>query len=243
MKRFDFRGTPILINSRDRLSYLVKLIDWLLNADHYNIYVVDSASTYPPLLAYFEDIGKSVQVVRFTDNVGPQCVWERKLIQMLDIDTPFVVTDPDVLPTETCPYEFLEYYWEILCAFPEMTKVGPALVVSDLPDHYRWKKEVVTWETQFWTKPIHPGLYDAHIDTTFALYRPRSASDMRGIRTGFPYLARHLPWYEDSSRPTEEQLYYVRHAKTDGSSWCGEQLSSALQTNLQLLRQSQGRAA
>ena len=38
-------------------------------------------------------------------------------------------------------------------------------------------------------------------------------------RTGYPYMARHLSWYEDSSNPSEEQLYYEAHMNKDYSHW------------------------
>ncbi len=57
-------------------------------------------------------------------------------------------------------------------------------------------------------------LYWAPIATTFALYRPR-AKRIHGnyyiemYRTGYPYMAVHLPWYMDSKNPDEESIYYM----------------------------------
>ena len=102
-------------------------------------------------------------------------------------------------------------------------------MISDLPDHYRWKQKVIAWESQFWQTRLTPTLlYDAPIDTTFALYRPGSRYDLSGIRSGFPYLARHHPWYEDSDNPSAEQSYYVRHAKPGTNNWSGQVLPDYL---------------
>lgn len=42
-------------------------------------------------------------------------------------------------------------------------------------------------------------IYDAPIDTTFALYKPGGVAVKNnfynGIRSGYPYIARHLGWY------------------------------------------------
>jgi hypothetical protein len=39
------------------------------------------------------------------------------------------------------------------------------------------------------------------------------------LRTGSPYLARHLPWYVDSSRPTDEDRYYRDHLDPAVNNW------------------------
>ena len=53
-------------------------------------------------------------------------------------------------------------------------KVGFALRIDDLPQHYPLKEKVIKWEKQFWTKKVNKtdNIYYAEIDTTFALYKP-----------------------------------------------------------------------
>jgi len=85
-----------------------------------------------------------------------------------------------------------------------------------LPATYELRDEVVEHERRLLTNQVEPGLYKAPIDTTFALYRPGAAggSWLSCMRTGSPYLARHLPWYVDSAHPDDEELYYLRTAQT-----------------------------
>jgi hypothetical protein len=47
---------------------------------------------------------------------------------------------------------------------------------------------------------------------------------MSALRSGFPYLARHHPWYENSERPSDDHIYYVEHAKPGLNNWSGGQL-------------------
>jgi hypothetical protein len=40
------------------------------------------------------------------------------------------------------------------------------------------------------------------------------------VRLDFPYVVRHLPWYEDSTNPSEETKYYRAHVAPGFSSSC-----------------------
>ncbi len=189
----------------------------------------DNDSTYPPLHDYYAEIKDEVVVIPLGVNAGHKALWDLDILGRLGITTPYVFTDPDIVPIDECPRHVLEFFLEVLRAFPDRTKVGFGLVISDLPDHYQWKQQVITWESQFWEKRLTPTLYEASIDTTFALYRQGSRFDLSGIRSGFPYMARHLPWYADTARPSAEQVYYVRRAKQGTNSWSGAKLPEFLE--------------
>jgi hypothetical protein len=68
-------------------------------------------------------------------------------------------------------------------------------------------------------------VYIAPIDTTFALYRAGSigGSELKALRTGGRYLARHLSWYLNPGHLPEEELFYMQHAGSS-SSWVSELL-------------------
>ncbi len=60
---------------------------------------------------------------------------------------------------------------------------------------------------------------DAPIDTSFALYRPNPPFAIGpALRSGKPYVARHMSWYADTLHRTEEERYYVAHA-SGSSTW------------------------
>ena len=215
------KAIPIFINARDLLTPLQRLVNWLLQAGYSRIFVLDNASSYPPLLRFYANMRSRVQVVPLSANIGPTALWDLNILDRLNITGPFVCTDPDIVPVEECPADVLAFFWRVLQDYPERTKVGFGLRIDDLPDHYRWRTNVIAWESQFWERKIAPNLYDAPIDTTFALYRARARHDVSGMRTGFPYLARHWPWYADSNSPSDDHLYYLRHAKPGLSHWGG----------------------
>jgi hypothetical protein len=221
---WNAKHIPIFINARDLVSSLKRQVTWLLEANYDNLYILDNDSTYPPLLDYYASIRNEVAVVPLGANVGHKAIWDVDVLGRFGITTPYVYTDPDIVPFEECPHHVLEFFLEVLRAYPNKSKVGFGLSISDLPDHYQFKRKVIAWESQFWESRLTSTLYDAPIDTTFALYRPGTVHDYLAIRSGFPYLARHVPWYEDSDHPSDEQAYYVRHAIPGTNTWSGAAL-------------------
>jgi tetratricopeptide (TPR) repeat protein len=221
----NWRDLPIIVNNRDRLAPLQRLLDWLAKAGHRNVVVLDNRSTFPPLLRYYENL-KGIRIVNLNANLGHTALWRSESIRLLGIETPFVYTDPDILPDEGCPLDAVAHFCRIVLWYGADVKVGFGLRIDDIPDHYRHKPEVLAWESRYWRKDIEfrPDLYWSVIDTTFALYGPRSGYAVPGIRTGPPYVARHLSWYVDSSNPSEEEEYYRRHADPNIATWAGQEL-------------------
>jgi hypothetical protein len=209
VKHRDLRAIPVIINNYNRYECLVQLVAWLEKVGMTNIHILDNDSSYPPLLEYYART--PYRVVRLGRNVGYKALWTTPVWNEFKNDY-YIYTDPDVLPWEQCPDDFIEHFFRTLNAQPAYGKVGFGLKIDDLPDHYAHKAKVVTWEQKFWQQEIAPGLYDAKVDTTFALYRPRAEGGhwCTAIRTGPPYVARHLPWYADSAHPNEEDEFYAR---------------------------------
>lgn len=218
---------PILITCRDRLSPLVELLTWLERSGQDRIYLLDNASTYPPLLEFYERT--SHRVIRLGANVGQRAAWEAGVVEQYCAGEYYVVTDPDVVPVQDCPPDALDVFHRTLQRFPTRCKAGFGLKIDDLPDHYRFAEEVRTWEAQFWERELAPGLYDAQIDTTFALYRPDMPFQIdNSIRTGKPYIARHTAWYANSSALSEEERYYRQHAHAGVTHWNASELPAWL---------------
>ncbi|HET9111698.1 MAG TPA: hypothetical protein VFN78_12795 [Ktedonobacterales bacterium] len=222
---------PIIINNRDRLEPLLKLLDWLQRAGQHNIYIVDNDSTYPPLLAYYRRCPYKVIMLR--ENVGHLAAWTQGIVEQVAKDQYYVVSDPDIVPVEYCPTDALDRFRDILDRHPDRFKAGFGLKIDDLPSHYKFASEVKAWEGQFWTMEREPGVFDAPIDTTFALYRPGSPQLVSALRTGEPYVARHTPWYANTRRPDREERYYRAHTRADVNHWDGTELPDRLYTMME----------
>jgi hypothetical protein len=199
------------------LSPLQQLVSWLERAGHDRVILVDNASTYPAMVEYLSSTPHTV--VRCGWNMGNRSPWLSGAVFDLAHGEPYVVTDPDIVPDDDCPLNAVEYFSEVMAAHPQIHRVGFGLRIDDLPDHYGPKADVIAWESPFWQQEIEPGLYDAAIDTTFALARVPRPSSMPSIRTGPPYVARHLPWYVNTAKPSEELLYYRQHSDRALTHW------------------------
>lgn len=214
----DYRTIPVIINNFNRFECLTLLINWLEDAGMKKIYIIDNNSTYPPLLKYYNETPHTV--FRLNKNVGYMSLWQTHVFMWFK-NIPYVYTDPDVVPIEQCPNDAVLHFWKLLCKYPEVGKVGFALKIDDIPDHYPLKEEVQSWEAKFWKKEIENDVYEAMIDTTFALYRANKWGDagmLKGLRTAGSYIARHLPWYIDPMELPDEERYYQEHANSQ-SSW------------------------
>jgi hypothetical protein len=226
---------PIFINCRDRLTPLLQLLAYLERAGAANVHLVDNASTYPPLLDFYSRT--SHRVIRLEQNLGHKALWQGAVLEQAGVDGRFVLSDPDVVPIEECPLDAIEYFAEMLDRYPRRPKVGFGLKVDDLPAHFRHKQEVIDWEAHFWQKPLAPGLYEAQIDTTFALYRAPGKHAYSAIRTGHPYLARHTTWYLDSDDLSDEERYYRDRARADVMSWSGVEIPERLTERIAGIRE------
>ncbi len=235
-----YGATPILINCRDRVSSLRDLVSWLERAGHERIVMVDNDSTYEPLLEYYDTTPHLV--VRLGMNVGPTAIWETGILESLGCEDGYVVTDSDIVPDDATPFDALPRFAELLARHPEVDKVGFGLRLDDIPAGYRFHDDVLAWEAKFWSDEIEPGVFRAEIDTTFALYRPTVRSHgYSALRTGPPYVARHVPWYADSSDPSEEEDYYQRRAVRGMTNWSADELPADLRAKIDAIRAKSAR--
>jgi len=202
----DVSTIPIIINSFNRLSCLKDLIDFLERTVKNNIIILDNNSTYPPLLEYFENM--THELIHLDKNMGHEALWNSGHIKRFKTSH-YVLTDPDVVPIDECPEDFMQYFYNLMQEHPKYKKVGFALKIDDLPDHNPHKNSIISWETQFWQTKVTDSTWRAQIDTTFSLFHPsHNGAWGWAIRTDSPYIARHTDWYIDPNNLTEEQIFY-----------------------------------
>jgi len=222
---------PIIITTRDRLEPLLQLVAWLEKIGQQNIWFCDNQSTYPPLVEYLQSTKYQVRLNEI--NFGHRGPWLSGLVTELGLDHHFIITDPDVVPCAECPLDVLTVFEAALNEHPDIDKVGFGLRIDDLPDRFTHTESVRLFEAQWWTNTYKPGFYFSPIDTTFAMYRPGEGhQNEKSLRAAPPYLARHLPWYQDSANPTAETLYYVEHADSLIINWERKVLPATLRAQL-----------
>jgi hypothetical protein len=209
---------PVFVICRDRLTSLQRTVAALELAEGIDIVLVDNASTYPPLREYLRS--SPHQLIQTGENAGHHAPWDRDLVPR---HSPFGVTDPDVVPIPECPPDWPAFMLDIARTY-ELNKVGFGLKIDDLPESYAFRQQVINHETQFWRTEltVRNGVqvFSAALDTTLAIYPHRTSWDIwPAARTGFPYVAQHLAWYIDSSRLTDDELYYRQHCDKHVASW------------------------
>ena len=215
----NWRDVPIFINARDRLGVMKRLIDWLLAAGYRKIFVLDNASTYPPLLEYYAalETDRRVKIIRLEKNFGFKALWLSNILERLNIATPYVYTDPDVVPAEDCPKDFLKRLMEILGDNHEIRKVGLGLVWEDITFFQSDRMKKI--ESDYYDgSRVGDELYFTQVDTTFALYaNVRHYSVRLAMRTAGDLRARHHPWYFDYDNLPDDERYYIAHAENFSS--------------------------
>ncbi|HEY9220461.1 MAG TPA: glycosyltransferase family 2 protein [Lutibacter sp.] len=219
----DYKTIPIIIISFNQLFYLRQLITFLQKHQYKNIIIIDNNSTYQPLLDYFDTIESFVAIHKLKENLGHLVFWKQKELYNKYSKGYYVITDPDIVPVANCPGDFVLHFKRILDKNLQVTKVGFSLKIDDIPDSNPNKQKVIDWESQFWRNQNKDGNYHAPIDTTFALYRPKSdfenlSNFLRAVRTKEPYTAKHGGWYFDIKNLTAEQNSYHKLAN-ESSSW------------------------
>lgn len=218
---------PIIVICHNLLSDLRLLVEWLETAGHEQIILLDNTSTYPPLLDYLAS--SPHQVVRLPENLGHGSPWSSGLIHNLPRSLPYVVTDPDILPDPACPLDAVEYFQDLLLRHDAFDKAGFGLHLDDIPEWYPHREAVRHWESPYWENELADGVFTAHIDTTFAVCRPRTPYKVtESLRTGSPYVARHLPWYRNPAEPDDETAFFFDRRRDDIGYWNREQLPSAV---------------
>jgi GT2 family glycosyltransferase len=210
--------TALFIILRDRYEPLKQLMQWVESQNLKKIIFIDNDSKLPPLIDYLDNTGH--QVLELRRNMAQTAPWSAGIIKILLPDDFYIVTDPDIIPARQSK-DVITHLYNIHKRYPHHLKIGLGLKIDDLPDHYPLKGEVIKWESQFWKHPVGENVYEAGVDTTFALYKPGVYKYLLhpGLRTGEPYTARHLPWYSHSQKLTDEDIFYRLRADQSVNSW------------------------
>lgn len=223
----NYKQIPIIIINYNQLFYLKKMVDALVHRGYKNIVIIDNNSTYPPLKEYYKSLNPEYITLELQkDNMGHMVFFKKKeLLQKYATKGYYMLTDADIVPNVNLPEDFALKLINIMEKYHfNITKVGFALRIDDIPSFYPLKNNVLKWEAKYWQNQIGPQLFEADVDTTFALYKPYYCkrfyenSFMKGIRVAGDFTAQHGGWYINPELMTEEQAYYFKTVNSS-SSW------------------------
>ena len=202
---------PIIINYRDRLTTTKKMVEDLFKLNkNSRIHIIDNASTYVPLLEWYEVIKDRVTIHKY-HNVGHLALWSTGMIKSF-ADEWLCYTDSDIELNSYMPLDYQDVLLDVAIKY-NINKVGLALRIDDLPKHYIYKDVVLRDQEGQWINKIE-GLLDAYlceIDTTFALIRNNNEQQYKAIRLAGNFTCRHMPWYVDLDNLDDEEQYFIKN--------------------------------
>ena len=186
----------VYINNRNYVTWPKAMVKKLQSQGH-DVIIIDQASTYEPLLDYYES--KPCEVIRLKENYGHRSPWELKIVDASDY---YVVSDPD-MGIDNLPDDWDQFLMEGLVRFSAFALCcGLSLEDQAIPDNSikstnSYYKQSNRLEPMYWSQELPGNYYLAPVDTTFAMYPPGVDFhfDTRGIRAGRPYTAYHWPWH------------------------------------------------
>lgn len=210
---------------RDRVTYGQRCVVALLSAG-LDVVVIDQGSTWPAAVDWLHDLVQDGHAeVLWRQGGHPRQLWAwDPFLNLIDADR-YIVTDCDVIPSEDCPLDWPQRLSGLLDQYPEYDKAGLGLRLDRIPETYQRRDHVLAWERKFWDEPIADGVYRAPVDTTLAVYQPWPAVHgftLNAMRTGPPYVADHVAWYEDYRVLDKELRWYHEHAEPGISYWTVE---------------------
>ena len=223
---FKENSIPIIIPCYKNVHYVKHMIRQLKALDSTVDIVILNNSSEPT------DQFPSDPTIRVFDgphNEGPW-VTPMKNKSLYDLmPSMYIVTDADLQLNENMPPNFL-VIMRMLALKHNTYKLGLALDIStpqlihSIPG-YADNKDIVEFEKRYWTKRVpdlHFELYEAAIDSTFALLNKNIPVEKFNLRIAGNFTARHMPWYVDNPLSTlyqDLQQYYNTEWSITGRSF------------------------
>ena len=218
---------PIIVINRDRLSATERLLDHLLLLGYTNLYILDMDSSYLELIDFYNRRASDFTLI-MQQNTGHKTLWDKGILRNLFRNYEWVaITDSDIELSADTPKGFIEQMITVAKDF-RIDKIGLAITYDDITNP-TLKKIIDPIESQYWKQPLkhkHHSVYLAPVDTTFCIVRPKLPFTYTALRVA-DWPIRHLDWYSDWNKLTDEERYYFDHAN--------EQISTTKQHFLQWL--------
>jgi glycosyltransferase involved in cell wall biosynthesis len=201
------KNCRVVINNRNRLTTTKNMVEKLLQLNpNEQIIIIDNGSTYPPLLEWYKTINVDVH---FEKNEGHLALWATQLDKVLGEF--FVYTDSDIILNENLPLDWKEIMYNVHLKY-EYKKIALGIRIDDLPQHYRYKNQVIRNEGRWWLESVDEYLFKADTDTTFSFMKNFFDNCYPSLRITRPdMICRHHGWYLDLDNLDEEEKYYLEH--------------------------------
>lgn len=171
--------------------------------------IVDNNSTHEETVEWLKKQTCEVRQVGF--NCGNHGFWDRDYPELTG-RVPYVMTDSD-LDLSNVPDDAVAKLQDVLLRHTDVPKVGLSLSLASLSED---KHDLVhTWEDRYWVNLREPGVWEAPVDTTFAMYDPTRRHMLvdnfyTALRLDKPYTAIHIPWSYNFDEASPDVKAYIR---------------------------------
>jgi hypothetical protein len=226
---------PVLVPCFNNQTYCRNMLAQLTRLGFANIILLDNNSTDPDMQSFLHTIdGTQATVIFQGRNLGPRhCVQDADSREFLP--QYFCVTDPDLQFNPDLPADWLAQMIQLTEKY-QVGKAGFALDLSepdlmqdyDIDIHGRkfkiWQWEAQYYQNQLGTMPTGDPVYDAKVDTTFAVYNKKylkldhTEQFYTAVRVAGDYTCKHLPWYKQVIVPESELNNYWQ----TGAEWASQ---------------------
>lgn len=175
-----------------------------------NITIIDNASTYEPLLEWYEEVKSDIKIIKHEVNHGPWVFFTSNLWNTIDSDF-YVYSDADLELNQEMPYNWQEIMLEYYNKNNGDQKIALSVRIDDIPDHYQFKEKVISHQNVCWYPTEEDDVYRAISDMHFNFDSKNKGHRYDSIRLAGKFMAKHIPWYIDFNNIDEEEKYFLDH--------------------------------
>ena len=200
---------PVVLTNMNRLTTCKKMVEDLFRMNgNSKIIIIDNASTYPPLLEWYKEVEKDINIIRNEKNQGPWTFFYGGIYTAVDADY-YIYSDADLELNPNMPYNWQEIMLGYIKKYNR--KASLALRLDDIPDDYEFKDKILNHQSVCWYDSGEKDVYKAITDMTFSMDKKSKGHRYDSVRLAGDFACRHVPWYVNFENIDDEEKYYLEH--------------------------------
>lgn len=199
---------PIYITNMNRLTSLKKMVEDLFRLNgNARINIIDNASTYPPLLDWYNDVKNDIIIHRHSQNKGCWSFFYSGYWNACKDDF-YIYSDADLELNPNMPSNWQEILMEYHKKYNR--KASLVLRLDDIPES-DLKNKIRIHQQVCWGKTEEENVWHGVTDMTFSFDAKKAGYRYESVRIGGDFACRHIPWYLDFDNLPDEERYYLEH--------------------------------
>lgn len=199
---------PIYLTNMNRLTTTKKMVEDLFNLNgNARITIIDNASTYPPLLEWYDTIKSDVNIIKQSTNLGCWTFFYSGHANSCKEEY-YVYSDADLELNPKMPYN----WQEVLMDYHKRWNRKASLVLRlDDVSPGPIKDKILNHQSVCWDPTDEENVWKGITDMTFSFDSKSAGYRYESVRIGDAFACRHMPWYLDFNNLPGEEIYYLQH--------------------------------